>query len=661
MQAFQRARLTYAQSASKTAQERLPPAGLARPWPPDPQGQPEHGQHSPGGSGSASPAAARTAGGGDQPGLSFAQQVQSLLQGLTQQQLQQQQNHAQPVLPIQTQPVAGEQDQGPQSGAEDATQWGPAPKRRQAGAGRRGPMHTSPAVPRPAPTGEGEEEEEVGARSERQRRSGRRWRAQPPREQAVQGLREAGRPRTQGREVRRESASATPRQAAAPSFVGAGAAAGVGNGQSTPAPPPRSSNPLAALLAGSASSTAKKGSRTATTGNAKAKHPLYRTGLTGSLMLSQSKPAAGEAGSAARGTSRLRQPALASPHHSQQAWRQQQQPQQMHKLYGTGHVASRPAAAAAAGATQLGLRTSSSQQQELQQPAGATAGSLRLLLGTDGGAGPGSAEQQELRSRRREREWQSRQGQPVLQAQPELIDEAADGWEEDDEQQQQGAEVQKQQQQAAEVQEQQERQAQAGPGSGHAAAVGSGHGQLGQPALAGAAGEQAVTPGPNRIPGIAMQPPGSSAVHRRPPPALPAGQLPGSAGATTAWRVPGVQGATLLVAAAEAPGGLAGGWSSAAGGGLSLQRQFIAQLAPVNHPAVPATHQQRQRLAGVAGLYGRLQVRGHLQVDLSSSFAWGPCSGVLLFGRGAGDHDFAAAAPPCAPPAHSRPGAVRCP
>lgn len=41
---------------------------------------------------------------------------------------------------------------------------------------------------------------------------------------------------------------------------------------------------------------------------------------------------------------------------------------------------------------------------------------------------------------------------------------------------------------------------------------------------------------------------------------------------------------------------------------MTLQRQFIAQLQPVSRPAAAATmQQQRQRLAGAAGLHARMQ------------------------------------------------------
>jgi hypothetical protein len=47
---------------------------------------------------------------------------------------------------------------------------------------------------------------------------------------------------------------------------------------------------------------------------------------------------------------------------------------------------------------------------------------------------------------------------------------------------------------------------------------------------------------------------------------------------------------------------------STGGKALALQRQFIAQLQPVSRPAAAATmQQQRQRLAGAAGLHARMQ------------------------------------------------------
>eukprot|EP00887_Chlorella_sp_A99_P000770 scaffold5.g770.t1 len=513
---------------------------------------------SPGGSGSGSPTAGAARARGGQT-AAFALEVQTLLQGMTQQ------------------PGAGhgaedeseeaEWERLPLSSAAVRTSLAaPVPSalqpQQRPGSGRRGPMHNSPAVP---PSAEEEQEEDEADTPACPHRSGRRWR--PQQRQAAPQLPPPPQPR---RRAVGWNGGGTPvpqtNALAALGLRGGGTAAA---GDVTPVAPARpAANPLAVLLGGGASAepggigggsigSAAKGARAATTGKLKGRNPLYRSALSSNASTGQQAAAPSPQDGAAGAQRRV---AAA---------------QQLHRLYGSS---SRDPGAPPP-ASQLEFTPSSSRRQAAPGGrGGGGASSLQQLLGGSAGgrgavagAAPGS-------HGRPQQQRQQQRGTPLVLALPEHID-AAEGPDE------RGAPPPPQQLGAIEG------EGQLAPLPPEAAAA------------AGAAAAEAVTPGPGRLPGLG--PPNAGAASAPPvswygpPPSTVGGRGHTAAAAAAAQRTPG--------AAAPAPSAAAGAVDTPGTGGLSLQRQFIAQLAPVSRPAVPPAHQQKQRMGGAVGLHGWLQ------------------------------------------------------
>lgn len=529
-----------------------------------------------------SPAAsAGSLGGGTQhPHLTLAQELQGVLDSLSQPHEPRQQAQQAQQPPVRRQSVE----------EEEPGAWRPRPRR----SGSRRIAHTSPAVPTaevPPPAGSGPAS------------GGRRWaRAQaaaaaarspamaaggeaPPaagagfdrggdaffsvdqdlmqahaqRQQGAAAGRQQGRRAQQGRAVQWES----PR-APAP---GPGA-------HHTPLQPSQRANPLAALLSDAGGSSAAKPRAATTGGKARGRHPIYGAPVAPTPAASQGSqlPSVAQPGSTRqREQLGLRDAPATSPRQAALR-RHAPQPHSRFAIRDPAAVAVPPAAAqghqpAAPGAAgpPAGL------QQLIGEPPGSglkqpfhprpqRAPQPDDRVEEDDEGGQGAAEQRQLRAawgqpngnspqqqRRQDsvHDWQRQdQGHPVRGADTnaswrELEQEAADGYR-----------TPRQPLRRSWLDEQQQQQQAGGPAEVRAASAGP------------AAAPPVFTSG------------GSCAGQGRPP----ASAQVGSAGRGDGGR------------------------------GMSLQRQFIAQLRPVSSSTAAATmQQQKQRLAGAAGLHARMQ------------------------------------------------------
>lgn len=354
-------------------------------------------------------------------------------------------------------------------------------------------------------------------------------------------------------------------------------AAGPG-AQHTPLQPSQRANPLAALLGGGGGSAAKP--RAASTGGKlRGRHPIYGAPSAATPSASQGSqlaPAAQPGSTRIREQLGLRDAPATSPRQAPPR-RHVPQPHSRFAIRDPAAVTAAPTAAegqqpaaAAAVVAPAGLRqltgvqpASTLRQPFLPRPQRAP--QADEMVEEDEGDEEGGAGQ-----RRQGAAW----GQPLGRS-PGV---------------QQGQQAppgdwQRQVQQQGQQQAEREGDADAGWRQLEQEAAADGYRTPGQPLRrswleeqqhqqAGAAGEGGATSaGP-----AAEAPPGTAGHDRSGPSRQPAGAPPSSAG------------------------------RAEAGGGMSLQRRFIAQLQPVSSSAAAATmQQQRQRLAGAAGLYARMQ------------------------------------------------------
>ncbi|PRW58887.1 hypothetical protein C2E21_2458 [Chlorella sorokiniana] len=480
-----------------------------------------------------------------EPQLTLAQQIQTVLHGMTQQ----------PQAGVAQAPPAAQRQQQQAQVQQHAASMQQPPQRQRRHSGQI--KHSSPAVPPQAmlpagggpPSGGGQRrwrQAQAAAAAQREQQSP----AVPPdgggstffavdddlvqaaqrqaaQQQQRQQQQQAGR-RRQPRTVQWDS----PQAPTAAPF----ASQQPGGAEQTPVQSQRP-NPLATLLHGGSGGGSASRPRPATTGSKpRGRHPIYgqapATAAAAPTALRASAREGSNAGGATGSSSRqlrealgLRDPPLTSPRQVQQARRQ---PPHQHSRFAIREP------------VQVAAEEAAASQQAAGGAAGAVpaAAGLRLLTG----AAPASAEKEQF--------------QPRPRRAPTSSDRIVDDEEDSTNGRQQG-------QPAAQQQQQQQQQ------------------------QGGAAVQDAAAADAFRTPGQHL---------RSGRPAGSAAEAAAAAVAAAAEAAPDSNGRP------DAPG------SSGGKGALSLQRQFIAQLQPVSRPAAAATmQQQRQRLAGAAGLHARMQ------------------------------------------------------
>ncbi|KAL4434162.1 hypothetical protein ABPG75_000603 [Micractinium tetrahymenae] len=531
--------------------------------------------------------AGRPGGSTQQQPLTIAQELQGVLDGLSQpNELPQQAQKAQQAQQL---PPRQQSTEDEEPGA-----WRPRPRR----SGPRRIAHTSPAIPAselPPPAGGGPAS------------GGRRWaRVQAAAAAAarspVVAAKGAGVDRggdaffsvdqdlMQAHAQRQQQAAAAPgrrgQQGRAVQWGSPQAAAAGSGAQHTPLQPSQRGNPLAALLGsggdGGGGGAAKP--RAATTGGkVRGRHPIYGAPSAATPSASQgSQPfLPAQPGSAyLREQLGLQDAPATSP---RQAAQRRHAPQQHSRF-----AIRDPAAAAAHAAAAAG-------QQAAAPVAVAAPAGLRQLTGEQ----PASALKQAFQPRPRR----------ALPA-DEIVEEDADQEEERDAGQQDGAAWGQPHGELPQRQQQGQQQQQAAGGWRQQAQQ-----QQAQQATDADAGwrelEQAAAADGYRTPGQPLRRPWLDADQQQQQQQQQAG---GSAGPAAAPALPGTGGSDRSGRGAiggPGPGGQAPPDSAgrASGSvGMSLQRRFIAQLQPVSSSVAAATmQQQRQRLAGAAGLYARMQ------------------------------------------------------
>ena len=540
------------------------------------------------GDGTASPTGLVSAGEQQQQQLTLAQELQTLIHELAQQPQQEEQEEQEEQGDRQAAAREQPQQQQPEQDAEE----GPVGRRRS-GVGRQ-IRHTSPAVPPPSQL-----PPQLAARGDGASSGGRRWRAPQPDPASVLAaqprwaapLREPGTAAALAgvegsggggggsssffsidadllqAHAQRQALHAAPghaRQHQSQRRRPQQRAVQWGSPQAAPLPQPpaehtpqpsQRTNPLAALLGSGGAATSSSGGaagaakqRPATTGSRlRGRHPIY-----GAATTAGSGPAAGASDSGSRLRELgLRDAPLTSPRQLP-APRRQLQPQHQHSRF----------AIREAGADAAPDAASSQPQAAAARPAASALGGcdggltaatgLRLLTGSE----PSSA--------LRQQHFQPRPQRPPSPR--EVIEE-----------------------EQVQEQEQARQQQVPGPPDGHGwQRQQPGQQQHGEPAHEAAA-EGAVADH-FRTPGQPLRRVRQEELGQE------QGLESGAGGGAHAVGM-----AATPAAAAATPG-------SAGGTALSLQRQFIAQLQPVSRPAAAANmQQQRQRLAGAAGLHARMQ------------------------------------------------------